>query len=190
MAKTMTRILWAACVLATSPICPLAAATPLEPGTISLETSSVHPAPGYSVDAFVDAVGEGLANRGYTMLEGHGHARLVAELLLTQVEIGTANTKVSQTGKPTVAGRGVAGVGGNMTVSLPSGKLKVVPILQTRLEIRIKRLGEEDIVWSGTALTVRPSNSGNGREKIVAADLVKAIFGAYPSQPESVITVP
>ncbi len=190
MSKTNSLILLAAYFLATSPICALAAATPLEPGTISIETSSIGPAQGYSVDAFSAALVDALASRNYTVLEGHGHARMVAELLLTQVEIGTANTRVPPAEKPKFAGRGVAGVGGNITVPLQFGKMKVVPILQTRLEIRIKKLDADVVLWSGTALTVRPLNSDNGQEKVVAADLVQAIFRAYPAQPDSVITVP
>lgn len=185
------RMLWfAAGFLATSLICPPVAAEPLEPGTISVETSSAHPAPDYSVAAFVDAVGEVLSNKGFTMLEGHGHARLVAELLLTQVEIGTTNAKIPPAGKSSIAGGGLAGVGGSMVVPLPSGKLKVVGVLQTRLEVRIKRLGEDDILWKGAALTVRPAGSGNGQEKVVAADLAKAMFKTYPAQSERDITVP
>ena len=198
MVKTLVRVLLAAGLLATGPFSPLAAkaaATALEPGTISLETSSIHPAPGYTVGAFVEAVTEVLANRGYTILEGHGHARLVAELFVTQVPIGTANAKVPPAEKPTIAGRGVSGegvtgAGGSLFVPLPSGKVRLVSILQTRLEVRIKKLGEDGVVWSSAALTVRASNSGNGRERIVAADLAKAIFQVYPAQPDSVIAVP
>lgn len=190
MSKTKNWIMLPAFCMATTPICALAAATPLEPGTISIETSFIRPAQGYSVDAFSTALGDALASRNYTVLEGHGHARMVAELLLTQTEIGTANTRVALAGKPLFAGRGVAGVGGNITVPLQSGKTKLVPILQTRLEIRIKKLGADAVLWSGNALTVRPSNAENGQEKVVATDLVQAIFRAYPAQPEGVIAVP
>ena len=195
MVRMLARVLVALGLLAIGPFCPLSAATALEPGTISIETSAVHPAPGYSVGAFVQAVTEGLANKGYTILEGHGHARLVAELQLTQVAIGTANAKVPPAEKPLVAGRGVAGdgvegIGGTVIVPLPSGKLRLVSIMQTRLEIRIKRLGEDAVVWRSAALTVRPSNAGNGQERVVAEDLVKAMFRDYPAQFESVITVP
>ena len=189
VARTITGVLVAAGLLASGAVCPLAAAT-LEPGTISVDTSTVHTAPGYSVGAFVEAVSEVLANRGYTVLEGHGHARLVAELDLTQTAIGTANVKVPPPDKPTVSGRAATGVGGIMIVPLPSRKLRLVSVMKTRLEVRIKRLGEDGVLWSSAGLTVRPSNTGNGLDKVVATDLARAIFRVYPAQPESVAAVP
>jgi hypothetical protein len=187
--KTFTTVLVAAGLLASGSFCPLAAAVP-EPGTISFDTRSVQTAPGYPVGVFVEAVSEVLASKGYTVLEGQGHARLVAELRLTQTAVGTANAKVPPPDKPTVAGRGTTGVGGTVIVPLPSGKVRLVSTLQTRLEIRIRRLGENNVLWSSAALTVRPSGTESGLATVVAADMAKAIFRIYPAQPESVAAVP
>ena len=188
--EVLSKILMVAGLLVISPAGPLKAAPTLAPGTISVEAGAPDLASGAPVSAFVDAVGEALTVRGFTILEGRGHARLVAELLVTQVEVGTGHAKVAPADKTTVAAGGAQGVGGNVFVPLPSGKLKIVAILQTRLQVRIRKLGDDAVLWDGAALTVRPDNAGSGRAAVVATDLARALFRGFPSQPEGMISVP
>ncbi|WP_443970492.1 hypothetical protein [Sphingobium sp. CR28] len=64
---------------------PAGLARALEPqalGTISVEATPVDPALGASISTFLDEVGKALTEKGYTTIEGAGHARFVADLSL------------------------------------------------------------------------------------------------------------
>ena len=58
------------------------------------------------------------------------------------------------------------------------------------LEIRIRKRGEDAIVWSGTALTVRAAGTPKGADAVVAADLTRALLAPYPAQSPDVVAVP
>lgn len=67
-------------------------------GTISVEAAPVDPAVGASISTFIESIGKALTDKGYTTIEGAGHARFVADLSLTRAEIGTTTAKVPVTG--------------------------------------------------------------------------------------------
>lgn len=165
------------------------AAPPL-PGTISVEPAFVEPELGSSMPVFVEAVGKALADREFTLLAEPGHARFVADLKLIRVDVGTTTAKVSAARPTAVPGGDPSRVGGSLNFSLPTAKTKTVPLQQTRLEIRIRKRGEENVMWHGTAMTVRSPETPEGREAAVASDLSEAIFRTYPVQSENVISVP
>jgi len=165
-------------------------ADPLTPGTISIEAKAAEAEAGASMPSFVNAVDEALAARGFTTLEEPGHAGLVAELSLSRVAVGTAAARVPVSGMDAGPGGSFGSVGAGMRVTLPTAKTRIVPLLQTWLEIRIRQRGEEKIMWQGAAMTVRAAGTRKGQDEVVASDLAEAIFRAYPAQPEDIISVP
>jgi hypothetical protein len=140
--------------------------------------------------AFVEAVGEALAAREFILIEGAGHARLVADLSLSRTDVGATTTKVARARPAIVPGGYSSRAGASLNFALPKGESKTVPLQQTRLDISIKRRGEDDVMWHGSAITVRPADTAEGREDKVASDLSAAIFRGYPTQSETVISVP
>lgn len=167
------------------PTVSLAAALPTE-GTISVEARSVDGTQDVSSVIFQDAAAEALATRGFMLLDGPGHAAYRMEMIFTVSEVGTGSAKVAPT-NPDVLSGGVAGaVGSVLKVPVPSRKSRLVALERTQLEMILRKRGEEDVVWRGTAVTVRPAET---QEKI-ATDLCNALMRAYPAQSEAVIGVP
>lgn len=166
------------------------AAAPAEPGSISVEPTAVEPSLKSSARAFVEAVGKALAAREFTLLEEAGHARFVAELKLTRVDVGTTAAKVPVAGPSAQAGGDPSQVGGSVSFSLPTAKTRTVPLHQTLLEVFIRKRGQQEVLWHGSAMTVRASDTGNGSDGSVATDLAEAIFRTYPAPSEGVISVP
>jgi hypothetical protein len=155
-------------------------------GTISVEPRPVDPHLRAAVATFVDEVDRALAEKGFTTIERAGHARFVAELSLTRTEVGTTTAKVPVAGSEIVSGGSSSQVGGGVTVMLPTAKVRTVPLQQTRLEVRIKKRGEDIVIWHGAALTVRAA----GQDKAISADLTRTIFRTYPEQAEGVASIP
>ena len=190
MKKKAGSIAAAALALAVAPAGSLRAAAPLSSGTISIEAKVAEGKLGPAIASFVDAVGQALAARGFTMLEEPGHASLVADLSLTRVQVGTGAAHVPVAGMAIGPGGPFGSVGAGMNVTLPTAKTRIVPLQQTRLEIRIRKRGEEKVMWQGSAITVRAAGTRKGQDEVVASDLTEAILRSYPAQPEDIISVP
>lgn len=170
-------------------IATAAAAEAPPPGTISVESKVADPALTPATPAFVNAIDDALAAKGFTVLEGAGHAGLVAYFHLTRVDVGTGKAKVL-TGKASTGPGGSEGVGASMLLPLPTGKVKDVPLRQTRLELAIARRGGDAILWQAAAVTVRPAGTREGKDERVAANLAEVLLRTYPAQPDDVVSIP
>jgi hypothetical protein len=155
-------------------------------GTISVKATPVDPDLRASVPIFIDAVGKALAEKGFTTIEGAGHARFVADLGLTRTEIGSTTAKVPVTGSQLIQGGASSRVGGGASILLPTAKTRTVALQQTRLEVGIRKRGEDNVIWHGAVLTIRAA----GQDKVISADLARAIFQTYPSQPDGIVSIP
>ena len=165
-------------------------AAPAAPGTISVETAAVEANLEPSLPLFVEAVGKALAAHEFTLIEGAGHAHFVANLTVTRVDVGTTTGKVPVAGPTAMAGGRPTRAGGGVNFSLPTGKIRTVPLQQTKLELSIRQRGDDAVLWRGSALTVRATDSANGQDGAVAKDLAEAIFRGYPEQSEGVASIP
>jgi hypothetical protein len=185
----MGRAGWIAGVVAVASA-PWAAAQIPSSGTISVEQAADATGAEAPPPLFVNALGEVLATKGFTTLEQPGHAALVADLRLTREQVGSAAADVPV--ERAVAGPGgVSGaVGGGISVTLPTAKKSLAPLVRTRMELRIRKRGEDAILWQGSAITVRPAGTATGRDEAVAADLSEAVLRSFPAQPGGVVTVP
>jgi hypothetical protein len=190
MTKNHASIAAAALALALAWGAPLPAAPPAAPGTISIEATGADAELRASVPAFVNAMDEALTAKGFTILQEPGHAAYVAELSLSRAEVGTGTAKVPVSGSVITPGDSSSRVGAGITVPLPTGKSRLVPLQRTRLELRIRKRGEESTMWQGAAITVRGAGTKKGQDEAVASDLTQAILRAYPAEPEDVIGVP
>ncbi|MFW2829925.1 hypothetical protein [Sphingomonas sp. ID0503] len=150
--------------------------------------SSGEPLPLSTRSAFSEAASGALAARGFTVLEGVGHARYTATIMLSRDQAGTTTVKVPA--ERSSFGGGGVGVGANITVPLPSTKRKLVPVQQTQLELRISERDRADPVWRGTAVAVRAAGTKDGSDPAVAADLIEAVLRIYPAQTDAVASVP
>lgn len=163
----------------------LAASLPME-GTMAVETKSIDGEQPAAPDMFRDAAASALADKGFTLLDGSDHAAFTMELAISVTDVGTGDAKVATTGAKVLNG-GVAGaVGSSVRIAVPSGKSRLVPLERTQLEMTLRKRGGTDVVWRGTAVTVRSAATrGN-----IAPDLCNALLRQYPAQPEAVIGVP
>ena len=169
---------------------PVSAATPPDGGTISIEPKTANQDYDPSLRQFVDAAAQALAARGFTILDGSGHAAYVAELTLSRGEVGTGLAKVPADSKGASPSGASGGVGAGVTIPFSTGQSRLVPLERTWLELRIRRRGEVESVWHGTAVAVRSTGAANGSDGRVAADLTEAMLRTYPAEPEGVVGVP
>ena len=166
------------------------AADPPAGGTISIEPKTADGVYDPSVRSFVGAASEVLASKGFTILEDSGHAAYVAELILSRVEVGTGTAKASAGHSEAFPGGAGNSVGAGVVIPLPTGKSRIVPLQRVRLELRMRKRGENGIVWDGAAVTVRAAGTKKGADEVVASDLSEALLRSYPAQPEEVVGVP
>ena len=168
----------------------LAAAVPPSGGTISIEPRTADGDYDTAMPSFVSAAADALAAKGFTILEDPGHAAYIVELILSRVAVGTGTAKAAK-GKSAVMPGGASGsVGAGVSIPLSTGQSTLVPLLRTRLEMRIRKRGEEGVVWDGAAVTVRAAGTRKGADELVASDLSQAVVQRYPAEPEGVVGVP
>jgi hypothetical protein len=168
----------------------MAGAAPPAGGTISVEAQPADAELGRSMPSFVSAADEALATKGFTILEEPGHAAFVAELSLSRVRVGTGSAKVPVDRAAVIPGDSPDRVGAGIRIPLSTGKSQLVPLQKTRLQIRIRKRGEENVLWQSTAITVRAAGTRKGQDDTVASDLFEALLRDYPAQPRDVIGVP
>lgn len=161
----------------------LSAEPPPAGGTISIEPRTGNGDYDPSMPAFVDAASKALTARSFTVFDDPGHAAAVVEMVVSRDDVGTGLAKVPGQQAASLIGTGVS-------IPLSTGDSQLVPLRRTRLELRIRRRGETNIVWDGTAVTVREAGTRGGTDTAVAADLIQALLEAYPAQPRDVIGVP
>ena len=161
----------------------LAATPPPSGGTVSIQPRTADGDYDASLRTFADATAEALASRGFTILDDPGHAAWEVDLTLSRVEVGTGLAKVP-------VDRASVSPAGGITVPLSTGQSKLVPLVRTRLELRVHRRGEAGTVWDGAAVTVREAGSRKGDDHAVATDLSRALLRSYPAEPEAVVGVP
>jgi hypothetical protein len=165
------------------------ASGPPSGGTISIEYKTADGGDNSSTTSFVNAAGEALATKGFTILDDPGHAAYIVELTLSRVEVGTGSAKVPR-GSPVIPSGGGAGVGAGVTIPLSARETRLVPLQRFRLEMRIHKRGEDGVVWHGAAVTVRAAGTRKGTDDAVAADLSEAILRGFPAQSDDTATVP
>jgi hypothetical protein len=172
------------------PLCSgaLPAQAPPGGGTISVDFKPGAETTDTTTASFRDATSDALATKGFTILDDPGHAAYVAELTLSRTDVGTETAKVPH-GKPS-ASMGGSSVGAGVTVPLSMGETKLVPIQRIRLEMRISKRGENGVVWTGAAVTVRAAGTKKGADSVVAADLSRAMLNSYPVTFRDVVSVP
>lgn len=166
-----------------------ATAAPPDGGTISIEPKTADGEYDPAMPSFISAASEALATKGFTILEDPGHAAYVAELILSRAEVGTGAAKASG-GGPAVMPGNAPGVGAGVTIPLSTGKSRLVPIERTRLEIRIRKRGQDGIVWDGAAITVRENGTRRGAIEMIATDLSEASLRSYPTEAQDDVGVP
>lgn len=167
-----------------------ASAAPPNGGTISIEPKTVGGDYDPSMQAFVNAATEALTDRGFTILEGHGHAAYVVELMLGRTEVGTGTAKIPASRAGVTLGGPGPSAGAGVVVPFSSGQTALVPLQRVRLEMRIHKRGDPAVLWDGAAVTVRAAGTKKGADPVVATDLSAALMRAYPNQPDDVIGVP
>jgi hypothetical protein len=160
-----------------------AAAAPPSGGTIAIQPRTADGDYDPSMHVFADAVSAVLTAKGFTVLDPTMHTAYVAEMTLDRAGVGTGLGK-----DPGGASVAVAGTG--LVVPFSTGNSNVVTLQRTRLELRIRKSGDQSTAWDGTAVTVRATGARKGSDETVASDLSAALLHDYPIQPSDVVGVP
>lgn len=161
----------------------LSAAPPPNGGTIAIEPKTADGEYDPSLHVFAEAASEALSAKGFTVLDPTMHTAYIAELTLSRAAVGTGLAK-----DPGGASVGVAGTG--LVVPFSTGRSNVTTLQRTRMELRIRKAGEQSSVWEGAAVTVRATGTRKGADETVASDLSGALFSGYPAAPTEVVGVP
>lgn len=177
MNRVPVAILGAAAIL----VSLTAAAPPPTGGTIAIVPRTADGEYDRSMPSFVDAAGAALTARGFTIFDDPAHAAYVAELTLGRADVGTGLGKDPQAAH--------AMVGPGVIVPLSTGNSHLAALRRTSVELRI-RTRADNVVWDGTAVTVRQADTRSGTDAAVAADLSAALLRGYPAVPKAVIGVP
>ncbi|WP_420146088.1 hypothetical protein [Sphingobium sp.] len=165
---------------------PASAAVPPEDGTITVEARAADESQPLSPDIFRDAATSALAARGFILLDGADHAAYRMELVVRASEVGTTSLRVDQSSPALISGGVAKAVGSILKVPIPTNKSRTVALERTQLDMVLRKRGADDVVWRGTAVTVRPARTQGD----VATALCAALVRAYPAQSDSVIGVP
>lgn len=156
-------------------------ASPAAGGTVAITTppaSDGEPSPTISIDAAARAFGL----RGFTILNDPAHAAYVAEVITTHAAVGTAVAQ-GRARKPLATGGGVS-------IPISKGKSVLVQLERTRVEISLRRRGDQMVLWHGAAVTVRSTGAPDGDADQVAFALSQAALSSYPTQTAGEISVP
>lgn len=181
----MARLVGAvAALLAVAPV--YAATVPPQSGTISIQAVGDDAAAGDSSGPFVEAAGRSWADRGFTPLDGRGHAAFEVDLSVSHEETGTGSGAVARSKSDMANGGALGSVGAGIRIPIPSGKSRLVALERTRLEMTLRKRGDAAVIWRGAAVTIRPVEA----RTIAVADLCSALLRAYPEQQEGAIGVP
>lgn len=180
-----------ACALGISPMAVAAAAAPPMGGTMSVEARPADEIQNGSTDNirpenFRDAAVNALSQRGFTLLEGTGHAAYSMELIIRTSQVGSGDARVAPSSPSFISGGAAKAAGSIFKLPIPSGKSRLVPLERTQLDMVVRKRGETEAVWRGAAVTVRSA----GAPGDIASDLCGALLRAYPAQSDAVIGVP
>lgn len=164
----------------------LPAAPPPDGGTVSIDVKNDDGRYDVPTATYMDAAGQALADKGFTILNDPDHSAYVVELSLHREDVGTGSTKVAPSKSGMAPGGALGSFGTGAIIPIPSGKSRLVALERTTLEMRLRKRGEAVVIWQGKAVTVRSANV----QARAATDLCNALLRAYPEQPEGVIGVP
>lgn len=166
-------------------ILPTAAAPPVG-GTLSVEAARGDAQTDGAIGMFLYATARILSEKGFILIDGPGHAAYEMQLSVSRSDVGTGSGKVTTKGADVVNGGLLSGVGSGVIIPMPSRKSRLVAIERIKLDMGLRKRGEDALLWHGTAITVR-SAAAQGS---VASDLSNALLRNYPVQPEAVISLP
>lgn len=156
-------------------------------GTIAVEPGHV----GLSSGAFEDAVGRQLAAAGYTTASAGPPSLYVATVDIRQREREIARRSPVSVGLGAGGSTGGyrSGVGLGGGISFPIGG-KRGPLLQTELNVLIKRRADQATVWEGHANGVDDPNKRGATQQAFADRLASALFTGFPGESGRTISVP
>lgn len=158
----------------------------MTPGTITIVAAGDQNTGDRVAAIFVDAAEHAVLRTSFLPLPNPSHSRYIATI------------EVSQTPRGVVATRDRASVdlpkmkygGGGLSLTLPSNKGQLHGLILTRLTVKVSLRGDDRVVWSGQAVTIRVADTRNGEISVVAATLADALFSRFPNHMSEPISVP
>jgi len=170
---------------------PPGAIEPPRPGTITVDLSGKDPAwedRGEAVDddPFVRATGNALGNANFLVLPRGTHSRYIASVEVSQQQRGS----VTADGVEAKPSGNIGNWGGGVRLTLPSKKMNLRDLMITRLDIKVRRRSDGQLVWSGSALTAQVAGTGAGSIAAMSVKLANAVVSQFPVTVQRPISVP
>lgn len=158
-------------------------------GTIAIDTVNGKALTDPARAIFVDAVQRALAGRGFTLLGDAGlgdagHGRYLAEVTVDRAARGVVSAGRSGGGAPQMS------LNGGVSLGLPAGGDRLSDLVVTQLTIAIRERDSTRIVWSGSAVTARVSNTPAGNVALVAQTLATAVMAQFPARTAGAVSIP
>lgn len=154
----------------------------LTPGTVRVEPLPETRGSASARAAYEEAVAIALGEAGFTMLPGRtGASRYIARIAVSRQVRGEVTSAAPVRGIETRAGNWGAGA----TVTLPSGKERLRPLVITELTIELVSRADGSTVWRGSALTAQADGTPDDALGVVAAKLADAAMRGFPEVQEA-----
>ncbi|TCP35025.1 hypothetical protein [Sphingomonas sp. BK235] len=156
------------------------------PGTIAVQIEAAEALRDDMAPALLEAARDALSHAQFIPLPDAGHSRYVARLAVSEV----ANGVVSSPGASGGATATPSLSGGGLSMSLPTRKQQLHPLIVTRLVATVSLRRDDRVVWTGEATTARASGTPAGAPGAVATALSNALFRWFPHRLEGPLSVP
>jgi hypothetical protein len=139
--------------------------------------------PGDRVTATViREVATALGTKGFTLLGDPAHAAYIADVSVERTDIGTS-TMTRGAGRALPTGAGVS-------IPLSSRGSVLVPLQRITVQVRIRRRGDQAVLWHGGAVSVRSGGMDGRGTGELSSSLSQAAMSSYPAQAMEMISIP
>lgn len=158
----------------------------IRPGTITAMADRDRAVSDSVEGMFVDAVQHALLKTLFLPLPNPSHSRYVATIAVFRTPRGV----VASSDRGSSSGSSVSYGGGGLALSLPSKKAQLRGLIETRLKVTVSLRGDDRVVWTGQAITVRVDGTRNGEPSVIATTLSDALMARFPYRLTEPLSVP
>lgn len=156
----------------------------LAPGTVTISSVTGDTLSNQALSVFDDAVQRALSARDFTLLSQQGHGRYAAQVVISRRARGVVASGRSGGGPPR------ASLHGGLSVGLGAGGDTLNDLVVTKLTIKLVQRSTAKVVWSGSAVTARVSDTSAGAVAAIAPLLANAVMAQFPGKPNGLVSIP
>lgn len=149
-------------------------------GTITVDLSGKDPAwedcgEAADGDPFIRSTVNALGNANFLVLPRGTHSRYIASVEVSQQQRGS----VTADGVEAKSAVNIGNWGESVRLTPPSKKMNLHNLIITRLDIKVRRRGDDQLVWSGSALTAQVAGTEVGSIAAISVKLANAVISQF-----------